>query len=475
MSRLRSSLNLKVIFALSLLILGAAWLTVAASPPSDDGTIEQQAKVRTSRDVFELPPRTSCTVVPAKELFITHVSVVDDCYRTTWSGTCPPHPAPATPGAWTLGGLLPGIFGTTDPAILSNLTLEWLREWDSVQTINGDVVRDRPLINDLIIVPWLRASGPQLDQLDMHKAPFRLLAIVSRLDLRKNAAHGGVTSAGEARFIFNVLDEEGDTTQFNVILEYGLDAADCSDVLDWANAWHSLGSLPFGKNYNAALQSVTDRFTAIGASPGKTNSSAINQVRSNEIELNLRAGLGEDSIWELREFQLPNTSASPVGLVQSTVELTPDKQRNKTAQLANFANTKAAAILNNSHSMPLSWQGQPFRGGAAQHRLNLGWDGPDHCVTIPNPDVRHLLSLNTCSGCHGLEETGTTFKHVEPRQSGSPSVLSSFLTGGMVPDRCPTGETRRFGDINRRRVDLCQLLDKTCTEIDAEPAISFVH
>ena len=32
----------------------------------------------------------------------------------------------------------------------------------------------------------------------------RLLAIVNRLDLRKNAAYGG--EAGEARFVFGVID-----------------------------------------------------------------------------------------------------------------------------------------------------------------------------------------------------------------------------------------------------------------------------
>lgn len=469
MSRLRSSLNVRITFVLSLLIFGASLLAYAAS---DVGTIDQQLKVRISRDVSELPPRTACAVVPAKELFITHVSVVDDCYRTTWFGNCPtPTAAPARRGAWTLGGLLPGIFGTNDAATLSTRTLQWLREWETNQTINSDVVHARPSITDLIIDPWLQASGG--GQLDMKRAPFRLLAIVSRLDLRRNVSDPNGPTAGEGRFIFNVLDPEGDPTLFLLILEYGLDAENCVDVQDWAEAWHALGAFPFGDRYNAGLQSVTDQFTAIGASPGKLNGSAINQVRSNEIELHLRMEEMANPIWELREFRLVNSAGSPKPLRQKTVALTPDKQRNKTDQLADFANTKANAILAGSHNVPLLWNGEPFLGGAAQHNLNLGWDGPVHCESITDDRVRHLLSLNTCSGCHGEMETGTTFMHVRPRETGSSSVLSLFLTGGTVSDRC--SGVNRFGDINRRRVDLCQLLDKSCGEIDAEPAISFVH
>lgn len=454
-----------ILLCIALLLLGGAWAAFAIVIRSEDGTAEQQAKVRTSRDVSGLPLKTSCSVKPEKELFITNVLVVDDCYRTTWTGVCPPPSPPATRGAWTFGRLAEGIFGTTDPAVLSNSVLAWLNHWNSDQTVNGDLAPARPSIQNLVIDPWLKASGGL--RLDMKKAPFRLLAIVARLDLRQNAGYSAGSTAGEGRFVFGVLDASGQPTEFLVILEYGLDADDCTDIKEWAEAWHSLGWIPFGPDYNAALQQITDRFATIGASPGKPNGSAINQVRTNEIFL--------QRPWELREFRLRANSISAVApLVQVTVAQTPANRHQHQPVLADYVNLNEADILANNYIVPLSFGGQPFRGGASQNPFNnFDWDGPQPpCTSISNPDARHVFSLNTCNGCHG-GETDTTFRHVLPRQTGLASQLSAFLTGGTTTDMC--GQGRKFGDIDRRRVDLCQLLEKSCSAIDSEPAVAFVH
>ncbi|MGK3963804.1 hypothetical protein WMF38_06455 [Sorangium sp. So ce118] len=69
------------------------------------------------------------------------------------------------------------------------------------------------------------------------------------------------------------------------------------DMLDWANAWHALGSLPFpSEDYNAALQAITTRFAGRNAAPGRPNGSSLGQLRTNDIAL--------ASPWELREFTL---------------------------------------------------------------------------------------------------------------------------------------------------------------------------
>lgn len=486
MRYLRSTLSRKALLLLVLLGLGGSILALAATSSgtgtqslAEVGTEAEQEAVRTSRETSTLPLRSACTVVPAKELFITDVSVVDDCWRTTWTGTCPvPTVLPATRGAWTFGGLMPGLFKTNDPAVLSDNVLRWLREWETDRLINGDTVPARPLVDDLIIQPWLAASGGT--RLDMTKAPFRLLAIVSRLDLRQNSGYSGGTTAGEGRFVFGLLIN-GQPVEFFVILEYGLDAGDCAAVQSWAQSWHALGTQALGDPYNAALQGVTDRFTAINASPNKPNGSAINQVRSNDFRL--------EFLWELREFRLnprlavpveevelkalPAPTTPPAPLLQTTVAQTPARNRHQTAQLASYVNTNAAAILAHTHVVPLSWSSQTFRGGASPHSLELGWDGPPpSCTSIADPEARHAFSLDTCSGCHG-DETGIFFRHVAPRGPGVPSALSSFLTGGSATDIC--GRSHNFGDIERRRVDLCQLLEKTCLQIDAEPVVTFVH
>ena len=52
------------------------------------GTAAQQSRVRTSREASLLPLQATCNVNKNRELFITDLSVVEDCFRTTWTGTC---------------------------------------------------------------------------------------------------------------------------------------------------------------------------------------------------------------------------------------------------------------------------------------------------------------------------------------------------------------------------------------------------
>jgi hypothetical protein len=424
--------------------------------------------VRTSRDASLLDldlavgAAAACVVDPARELFITNVSVVDDCFRTTWFGPCPPPALPATRGAWTFGKLAEGIFGTNNAGILHNRVMLWLNEWRFNKVVNGELVPARPAVQNLVINPWLAASGGV--QLDMRRAPFRLLAIVSRLDLRQPATSSSAQTAGEGRFVFNLLGPNGTPTEYLLILEYGLDADDCNEVLTWANQWHNLGTIPFSPAFNAALQAITDQFTLIGSSPGKPNGSALNQARTNELFL--------AAPWELREFTLQPPGA-PAPLLMSTVAQTPANTHQNTGLLANYANVNTPAIVANNYTLPLMWGAVPFRGGASTHFINFDWDGPPAaCTSILNPNARHNLSLNTCNGCHG-GETNTIFKHVEPRAAGAPSVLSGFLTGIGTVDMC--GAPRPFNDLARRRVDLCNLVEMSCLQINSEPLISISH
>jgi hypothetical protein len=449
---------------LSLLVASAAF---AAEPPLlRSSTAKQPAfkpTLRTSREATLIREsslnKAACVVDPARELFITNVSVVDDCFRTTWFGACPVPVAPATRGAWTFGGLMPGIFGTNVAATLSTEVTRFLSVWKFNQVVNGELVPARPNVQAQVLGPWLAASGGV--QLDMRRAPFRLLAIVARLDLRQNAPF----NAGEGRFVFGLLDPAGNPTQYLLILEYGLDAPDCKSVLVWANAWHNLGTVAFGPAYNAALQTVTDRFTTINSSPAKLNGSSLNQARTDDFFL--------AAPWELREFTL-QPAGPPAQLLMSTVAQTPANARQFTPVLANYVNVNTPAILANNYTVPLVWAAVNFRGGASSHNLNFNWDGPaPACTSIGNPNARHIFSLNTCNGCHGAE-TQTVFKHVQPRGPGVPSALSAFLTGGpVVVDMCGIGHT--FNDIARRQADLCNLVSMTCPELTAEPAVTFVH
>src|SRR5262245_42787301 len=193
----RACRELALVAGLALVLADAA--SLGAAPPMIRSGADRKAppppSVRTSRDASLIPfDKAACTVDPARELVITDVSVVDDCFRTTWFGACPPPALPATRGAWTFGKLVEGIFGTVNPVILDGEVRRWLNEWKIVKVVNGEVVPARPSVQNLVIKPWEVASGGV--QLDMRRAPFRLLAIVARLDLRQPPGSPFGTTAG---------------------------------------------------------------------------------------------------------------------------------------------------------------------------------------------------------------------------------------------------------------------------------------
>jgi len=276
----------------------------------------------------------------------------------------------------------------------------------------------RPIITD----PWLQASGGST--LDLRKAPFRLAAIVNRMDLRRSDGNQPL-DAGEARFVFNAVDDTCRRIEFTVILEFKLRASDPGAVVDWANRWHALGDLEFGANYNQALQSITDDFTQDFA-----------QLRSNELTISFVE-------WELRTFI--NASGA---LALSPLPNTPDGSFNQTTALASYVNEHAGKILTETHEVPLS-----MLGGYVQ--ASFYWDSLQIQDRL---EVRHHFGMQTCNGCHS-SETGTRFVHVFARRDHEIAELSDYLTGQNMPTLDPFDQPRTFNELQRRADLLQQLLD----------------
>ena len=386
---------------------------------------------------YELAEPTGCFVRTNRELISKSVSVVDDPIRTTFNG---PASDPRT-GAWTFGKLIENMAPT--PADAPALATQLFSTWLSNQTVNGFTVPARPFMQSQVLDSWPKNPNGTLD---LKKAPLRLLAIVNRMDLRNLAAG----NAGEGRFVFGVEGQKGDPLQFTVILEYNLPASSEAEILDWASSWHALGSLPFpSEDYNNALQTLTTKFTGRNAAPGRPNGSALSQLRTNEIALSFP--------WELREFTL---SPSTGFLRETTVKLTPDQNFDQSQTLANFVNANAADIIQEKHTVPELFAGNPFLGGSSFNNLNA-WSAPG----IIDNEARHHFSLNTCNGCHGAAETGTGFLHIFPRSPAQESQLSGFMTGTTVSDPV-TLQPRSFNDLGRRKVDLEGLV---CASSPAAP------
>jgi hypothetical protein len=376
---------------------------------------------------YTMAPLSGCFVRPDRELVVRDVSVVDDPVRTS---PAPAGSADRRAGAWTFGRLMTDLApaGAAPAAFVERFFETWLSD----QPVGGFTVAARRSMQAFLLDAWPRGGDGLLD---LSRAPLRLLAIVNRMDVRSLADH----HAGQGRFVFGVLDRNGLPAPFTLILEYRLPAACPAAVLAWARAWHQLGALPFpGEAYNAALQAVTDRFTARGADPSAPGGSALAAVRSDEAALTFT--------WELRQFSL----AAADGFLQEVpVDLTPDSGFiDGSPVLADFINTDDQAIRAGRDVVPASFDGVPFQGGASINLLQA-WNAPG----IADAEARHLFSLNTCSGCHGAAETGTGFLHVAPRAAGEAAALSGFLQGIALPDPF-TGELRTFNDLGRRKGDL---------------------
>lgn len=414
------------------------------------------------------PAGISGVVDPERTLVITAPPVVDDPPRTF--NPCTNVGTPM--GRWTFGHLMREMANEPETGIHPSVFVRrWLNRWKFNQTVNDDAVPARINIQNQIIVPWERASGVGPGgMLDLAKAPFRLLAIVNRVDLRDNFIYGG-GNAGEARFVFCALDANCRPLPFTVIFEYGIKKRNCLELRAWAQQWLNLQNHPLGSPaYNAALQAITDQFVSAGADPAKLpNKSALNQLRTNEIAL---AGP-----WELREFKLFNDDSDAGHLRQVTVKQTPDFDFDRQPVIADYVNANTADIILSRHQVPLEFpSGQPFLGGAAPTPGGFFWDGPPvpPGPAITSREARHIFSLNTCNGCHA-GETNTGFTHISPAPFGSSAPLSGFLTGIDVIDPADGTPSRHFDDLQRRAQDLDNLVHSPCFSIIFHLPLRMVH
>jgi hypothetical protein len=407
----------------------------------------------------------------ARSLMINGLPVVTDPGRTfdpcTGVGTAL--------GKWTFGHLMTEMANQPVTGVTpADFVEQWLAKWATTQTVNTFPIPARIAIGTQIITPWQTASGG--GALDLAKAPFRLLAIVNRVDLRQNIVYGG-GSAGEARFVFGAMDQQHGCSPmpFTVIFEYGVKVKSCPALKAWAKRWYDLkGMTPGDPAYLAALEGITDVFSAAGADPSKLpNKSALNQLRTNEIAL--------APPWELREFRLGMPGGVSGHLSPVTVKQEPDMSFNNSATVAAYVNANAAAIVLDRHTVPETFSGAPFLGSRAPAGLPfptlLFW-GKGADMTTPNS--RFHFSLNTCSGCHA-GETRTFFTHVNP-ESGLPAALSLFLTGTPAPgvhDPDPTdadNSDRMFADLDRRALDLDGLVNSPCLkQLGVRPIFRMVH
>jgi hypothetical protein len=419
-------------------------------------------------------------VDPKKSLMITDLSVVEDGSRTfdpsTGVGT--------ENGKWTFAYLMEEMCNEPltgiDPKLFA---ARWIQHFEQNQIINFDPVpSSNPAlpgggqVQVELIAKWNAKNVALLRHpFDLRMAPFRLTAIVNRIDLRDGSAYAS-GNAGECRFVFCAVDlDTGARKRMTVIFEYGVPISGCQNIKDYAQSWADLSSLSFGATFNTELETLTEIVAKANADSSKPNGSAINQLRSNDI-------IGVNP-WRLREWQITGSGVSPNHLTEVTTKQTPADIKNGSSHLADFINTNEVDILASQHVVPLSFPFLlPFLSGKATTvTSSFFWNASG----ISNNDARHNFSLNTCNACHGGEASGFApplgvgsfpFVHVGERNSGVESSLSNFLLGTNMPMPDPVSGVRRtFNDLLRRAADLDFVANFPCLSISVAPSLNMTH
>ena len=419
-------------------------------------------------------------IVVEKELLITDPLVVDSKMATY-------------PGAWSFGYLLEQACSHEQAP---SKVAVWLESWaaGAMREDNKVIsIGERAGLRDAIIKPWQKRDGYREDagvpwSPNFSHAPFRLLAIVNRMDLalpapepvieprraagcfigggpRGGGYMGGPTIAsrehGEARLIFCLVDEKGLPVEkgLTLIFEYGLDGA---SRLDWALAWHSLGKHSnFDQGYLDELEKVTRCFTDRGFGSPDTSvvkdpekneaKSAVDQLAELRVKdriqlLRVRSndGIG-GALREFREFVFDEKGLTPVLLKSSPKEEMFDTKNSGNRQLtrwlendakqAQFEWQKAIRLNKNPTFFPqLRPVTLPETIFVSREQLSVvGFasvvkDEKTHWDGwgMGNDALRRDISMQSCCGCH-CGDTNTKFYHIAPRAEGAKAVISQFL------------------------------------------------
>lgn len=436
-----------------------------------------------------LEPADPPTEFQEKVLMIRQTSVVEDPDRTInpcdLSGTAG--------GVWTFEHLMTEMAYQSASGINpSTFTKNWMLKWANDQSINSFTVPKRQPGIMAILSSWDLASGGT-GTLDLSQAPFRLLAIVPRFDLREartagSSGSGAYANGGELRFVFGMvlpsgwtrppklprgygarehrLDDRGCIAlPFTVIFEYKVPKNECRSLQQWARKWVNLGGLDLGSpTYNSRLEALTEEVVKAGTAPSRPNQNAIGQIRTNEETL--------DSPWQLREFRLTST---PWSQIQETETVdTPDDSFNDAPLFGDWVLNDVVPAIGAPTwdqaipTVPGTYGSgsTPFLGAHPEAPTNgFHWSrtGLNLIGDLSQNWGRHRASLASCNGCHA-GETRTNFVHIDPLTR--PAALSRFLTGINVGDPANAGSpVRTFDDLVRREADLRQFARALCWDV----------
>lgn len=378
--------------------------------------------------------RARSEVVPEKQLLIIDPEVVDST-------------STEYPGFLSVGHLFDEL---SPDGSGGDLVRNWLELWMLDLEVNGSLVAARPRVKELVIEPWQHRDGWVAERdgewrPNLANAPFRLLAVVNRIDLssagRATGFYYGSGKIGrtnpQGRLVFGILGDDGEPLgrHFTVIFEYELPIKS-EDIGAYALLWEPLGQLDFGDpNYLMKLHQVVRQFTDHKLSDkGERIPPPLAQLRTNDMAL--------DEICELREFKLVKGGRQfrqvPLPNTPSTRFVRNGGRFNRL--LGEFIAEDGTKAIPLGFDAPTgSRRLLVLAGSSLIPDAGFYWESN----RIGNTAARHNFSVRTCNGCHAAD-TNTDFCHISPRKRGEPSELSKFLRMSTEPFKIiDPGDRRR--------------------------------
>jgi hypothetical protein len=404
--------------------------------------------------------QATATIDTYRELEIVHPAVVDPFQNDGLSANGGPLSAGGPLSFRTLIEQLAPLPSGAHPDPVNEYLRDLFEPWSTGFSVPDSEIlppRNAERVEQLLFSQFshIDASGHRV--FDLWRAPFELIGIANRLDLRSPDRGNN----GELRFVYKLTHPDQPDLEFTIIIEFLVPfSADFSDgqhweAVDWAREWHALGTLEIGSaEYLAQLQSITDRVTRRAAGHATPR---LAHIRSNEKALDAADDTGH---WEMREFR-PTSSGF---ITPSVLENSPLQALNNTAPLRDFV-LAAPELASQDTSflsflMPASLPGNlPFLGARAIMGSSFRWQAPgpslqDPPLTQNNSVAMDNFGLLTCNGCHNENKTAgdLPFLHISPLagpgEDGT-ARLSRFLTQGD-----PNNGARRPADLARRADDL---------------------
>lgn len=369
--------------------------------------------------------------------------------------------------------------------------------WTGVKL--GSVATIRNTFQTRILDAWPDADA---------NGPFRLLAVINRLDVAgdEDTRGGGQLAGaerrwfGEGRLVFGLardLDAKtpypmtlimeyrlpalkatvnGDTTTYEVDPSFDFvggpvdNAAWRAGRAHWANIWRELSRYaPTDPKYQAMLLKIVKLFAT-----GENHVALRTGERTYDMAANAFT-----SEFEYREFYLNDTwnlstrkmRREPIRCAQGSATLKNriEEEWNVPANDFHFTFMLGERRLDDDTEVKelsdrcgdgkyVSPDGMPYGqdlgSGGYGMRAKFSRFTPKQVWTLKNEteDRRHKLGANTCSGCHGSETANTGGFHIFPRLAGAESQRSAMLRG--VVTATPNGTQYTIDEIGDRTTKL---------------------